>query len=183
MGLLDSDTDVSSDNAVQLQDWPEDAADPTSAAMRWDLLHDLPGRVLPSLDTGSMAVPLEVRCPLLDTSVCDLASHLPASVLMPGGQSKGLLRQVARGLLPREAVDGKKRRMTVPLGVWFRGDLADPLRDWLLGPTLATLGIDRRFLRRLLDDHQDERRDHTLRLFTLLQLAMWLEWLRDPVAA
>lgn len=166
-----------------LPDWPSDEADTASAAMRWDLLHDLPGRVLPSLDTGSMAVPLEVRCPLLDTGVCDLASHLPARVLMPNGKSKGLLRQVARGLLPRSIADARKPSLTVPLGGWFRGELADPLRDLLLGPSLNPLGIDRRFVGRLLDEHADSRRDHTLRLFALTQLALWLDWLGDPTAA
>ena len=57
----------------------------------------------------------------------------------------------------------------VPLASWFRGALRQRIRDALLGPTLAGLGIfNTTFLETLLDQHQSGRRDHSAALWALL---------------
>jgi asparagine synthase (glutamine-hydrolysing) len=158
--------------------WPLDA-DPVQAAMRWDLLHYLPFVLLRKIDRAAMAVALEVRCPMLDTAVCDLAGHLPTHVLMPMGRSKGLLRRFAADFLPTAIIRRPKRGFALPLGSWFRGHLQAPLRDRLLDGALETLGIPPAVLTRLCDEHSAEQVDHTHRLFALLGLSMWLRWLRQ----
>ncbi len=160
----------------------EDWDDLAHAAMRWDFQHYLPFELLRKVDRASMAVALEVRCPLLDTQVCDLAGHLPTAVLMPGGRPKALLREVAARHLPAEVVRRRKRGFAVPIGAWFRGPLRDDLADHLDNGNLETLGLDAAEARRYFDEHQAERADHTHRLFALLQLSLWVDWLRDPVA-
>jgi asparagine synthase (glutamine-hydrolysing) len=160
-------------------DWP-DEPDPVHAAMRWDLMHYLPFDLLRKVDRASMAVALEVRCPLLDTQVCDLAGHLPTSVLLPGGQAKGLLKQVAAEYLPPAIIHRPKRGFAVPIGLWFRGLLRDSLRQYIFEGGLTTLGIDRYAVESMLEDHLRGAADHTHRLFALLTLSMWAAWLRRP---
>ncbi|MEX0655624.1 MAG: asparagine synthase (glutamine-hydrolyzing) [Phycisphaeraceae bacterium] len=160
-------------------DWPTDDADAVHAAMRWDLTHYLPYEVLRKVDRAAMAVALEVRCPLLDTQVCDLAGHLPPRVLMPHGQPKGLLRQVARRHLPESIVQRRKQGFAVPIGNWFRTTLKDDLADRLAAGDLDRLGIDPAQVRRYFDAHLAGRADHTHRLFALLQLALWGRWLAE----
>ncbi len=157
-----------------LTGWLEEH-DAVHAAMRWDLTHYLPYDLLRKMDRASMAVALEVRCPILDTSVCDLAGHLPAHVLMPGGQPKGLLREVAARFLPPSIVQQKKRGFALPIGRWFRTSMQQPLRETLLEGRLTQLQFQRAELESMIEAHTLGRADHTHRLFALLMLALWLE--------
>jgi len=157
--------------------WPTDTH-PVDAARRWDLAHYLPFEVLRKVDRAAMAVSLEVRCPMLATQVCDLAMHLPHRVLMPAGRPKGLLRALAADLgLPGPIVRRPKRGFALPLGQWLRTSLREPARDLLADGSLDQLGIDPAPVRRMLDEHNHKRRDHTHRLFALMQLALWQRWL------
>ena len=153
-----------------------DENDPAEAARRWDLDHYMKFDLLRKVDRASMAVALEVRCPMLDTQVCDLAGHLPLSVLMAGGRPKGLLRRVAAGYLPPKIVRRRKMGFALPIGRMFRGELADPLSDHLRRRALADVmgvGFDR--IVPMLDAHRSGRADHSHRLFALLSLSIWLD--------
>ncbi|MEM7682050.1 MAG: asparagine synthase (glutamine-hydrolyzing) [Planctomycetota bacterium] len=163
--------DASVDGPV-LEDWP-DEADPAFAAMRWDLTHYLPHDVLRKVDRASMAVPIEVRCPLLGTAVCDLAGHLPPRVLMPGGRPKGLLRALAAELLPLGIVQRSKRGFGVPIGAWLRESHAERWADLLGEPRLEGLGLDPEAIGRKWAAHRLGTVDHGPRLFALGQLAQW----------
>ncbi|MEX0778054.1 MAG: asparagine synthase (glutamine-hydrolyzing) [Phycisphaeraceae bacterium] len=171
--------DLAGEIEPALPDWP-DERDPVHAAMRWDLTHYLPFDLLRKVDRASMAVALEVRCPMLDTQVCDLAGHLPASVLMPRGRQKGLLRRVAAQFLPGSIIDRPKRGFAVPVGRWFTGPLRQTLTDHLLGDDLAQLGLSRSLIETWLQEHTIGRVDHAHRLFALLTLAIWARWLKHP---
>jgi asparagine synthase (glutamine-hydrolysing) len=175
---LDLD-DASPETFAELPEWPTDP-NPVHAAMRWDLTHYLPFEVLRKVDRASMAVNLEVRCPLLDTAVADLACHLPPHVLMPGGRPKALLRDVAARYLPRPITRQRKRGFGLPIGEWFRPHLRAELRTHLLDdPALADLGFAREPVEQLEIEHHTAARDHTHRLFALLQLVLWRQWQRS----
>ena len=169
-------------DAAALPDWP-DEYDDAHAAMRWDLLHHLRHRALRRVDHASMSVALEIRCPLLATPVIDLAAHLPSRVLMPGNKPKGLLRALAAEVLPPRIAQRKKHRALAPLADWFRNQLKDTLADHLFADALPALGLEPAFVRALFDEHQSHRRDHTQRLFALLQLALFHDWLQNPQPA
>ena len=154
--------------------------DPADIARRIDLHTYLPFDLLRKVDRASMAVALEVRCPFLDTSVVDLASHLPAPLLMPGGKAKGLLRRVAGRYLPKSITERKKMGFAIPLGEWFRSFQLPVLTRWLLDePHLTSLGLDREGIELLVHQHLDGQADHAQRLFTLMSLSMWKAWLDE----
>lgn len=155
------------------RDWD----DVTHAAMRWDFEHYLPYELLRKVDRAAMAMSLEVRCPLLDTQVCDLAGHLPTSVLMPKAKPKFLLRQLAHRFLPEEIVQRRKQGFAVPIDRWFRHDLKDTLTAKLDPERLSQLGLDPFIVKQYRDEHLGGQADHGHRLFALLQLSLWSEWL------
>jgi len=161
-----------------IYDWP-DESDPVQAAMRWDLAHYLPCELLRKADRSSMSVALELRCPMLDTQVVDLAGHLPTSVLMPDGRPKGLLRKLAARHVPASIVNLPKRGFSVPIGQWFRHTHNGTLSDFLRDPILEELGINPAEVSRYLKEHTSARADHAHRLFALLQLSIWGRWLRQ----
>lgn len=158
-------------------DWPQ-ADTPIDAARLWDMAHYLPMDLLRKVDRASMAVALEVRCPLLDTAVIEVAAGLNASQLMPRGKPKALLRQLAAELVPPFVSTLPKRGFAIPVGQWFRQELRSTLHDHLTAGGLDWIGFDRRFINRLYDEHVQYRADHTHRLFALLEIALWVDWLK-----
>lgn len=147
----------------------------------------LPEDLLRKSDSASMSVALELREPFLDRAIsaaCYLASE---SNLMPRGQRKGLLRQVARRYFPAEIVDRPKQGFAIPIGEWFRSDyggMKQLLMDHLSsaepwGPPRLGIELNKKFVRQMVDEHMNERRDHSQRLYMLLVLSIWARWMGE----
>jgi asparagine synthase (glutamine-hydrolysing) len=157
----------------------------TAMALRFDRLFYLPHDILRKTDTASMSVALEVRAPFLDHALALAAMNAPVSCLMPRGQRKGLLRQVARRYFPAEIVDRPKQGFAIPIGEWFRSDyggmkqlLMDHLESaepW--GPPRLGIELNLKFVRQMVDEHMNGRRDHSQRLYMLLVLSIWAKWM------
>jgi asparagine synthase (glutamine-hydrolysing) len=158
-------------------DWPV-LSDPLQAARHWDMAYYLPMDLLRKVDRASMAVALEVRCPLLDTRVVELAAALTTDRLVPGNRPKHVLRQIAAALVPSSIVNRPKRGFAIPIGQWFNQSLKAPLADHLFGGRLDAMGFERAAVQRFYDEHTQGRADHTHRLFALLELALWGDWLK-----
>lgn len=165
--------------------------------LRYDFDHYLPNDLLRKTDTASMAVALEVRAPFLARELVQAALRTPLDVLMPGGERKGLLKQVARKYLPDHIVDRPKQGFAIPIGEWFRTDfghmrtlLYDHLESSDPFPGLADAGVNINldFVRRMLREHDAageksinpwHGRDHSQRLYMLLVLSIWAKWLNS----
>ena len=76
-----------------------------------DLKVYMPNDPLVKVDRMSMAHSLEVRCPLLDRRVVELAFRIPASRKQVGRQGKALLRALARRRLAGRAVAASEARL------------------------------------------------------------------------
>lgn len=136
----------------------------------------LTGDVLVKVDRASMARGLEVRAPLLDTRIVELAAAIPGSLKLKGLTTKYLLKQAARRWLPAEIVDRPKKGFGVPIGEWLRGPLLPMAKDLLSADKLAREGwLDGAFVNRLLDEHVAGTADHRKPLWTLLAFELWLE--------
>ena len=90
--------------------------------------------LLPALlqveDRMSMAHGLESRVPLLDHPLVELVATVPPDVKFKDGQMKFMLKQAYGDLLPAEVLERRdKMGFPVPLGEWYRGELAEFVRD------------------------------------------------------
>ena len=146
----------------------------SSQMMRFDAETYLPEDVLTKVDRMSMAHSIESRVPLLDNEVVAFASALPASLKIKNGRRKHVLKEVAASLVPREILDRPKQGFGVPLGTWFRGNLRELFADTLLSPASLQRGYFRpAFVRHIVNEHLNGKRDHTLRLWQLVVFEKW----------
>jgi asparagine synthase (glutamine-hydrolysing) len=157
--------------------WP-DTGDPVRDAMMWDRDYYLPYDILRKVDRASMAVALEVRCPMLSPGMLALSDRLTTEELRWGGKPKGLLRELAKKYLPPQVARRRKSGFAVPIGRWFRTSLSEPMRERVLDPGyMDRLGFSPGLPERMCAEHIAGEADHTHRLFALLQLSIWHRWL------
>ena len=127
-------------------------------------------------DRMAMAASVESRPPFLDHELVELAARLPSNVKLRGGATKWVVKEVARRHLPASIVDRRKVGFRVPLDSWFRGELRNMAGDMLLGHnSFVASRMNRDVIERMLKDHQSERRDEEIRIWTLLCLEVWHE--------
>jgi len=152
-------------------------------AMLLDDLHSwLPDNLLERGDRMTMAASVELRPPFLDDDLVEFALCLPDRLLVRGGTTKWLVRQVARRHLPPVIVDRPKSGFRVPLDAWFRDGLHDLARDLVEeAGSVTRTHLDRTAVTALLDAHQCGRRDESIRIWTLASLEMWHRSLGRPV--
>jgi asparagine synthase (glutamine-hydrolysing) len=156
-----------------------------SRMMRFDFETYLPEDVLTKVDRMSMAHSIESRVPLLDNRVIDFSASLPAHFKIHDGRRKHILKETLRTMLPDAILSRRKQGFGIPLGTWFRGGLTGLFSDVLETPRTRQRGyFDPAFVRRLLREHLDGQRDHTLRLWQLLVFELWhRQYLDAPVSA
>jgi asparagine synthase (glutamine-hydrolysing) len=142
--------------------------------MHFDFETYLPEDILTKVDRMSMAHSIESRVPLLDTRVVEFAARLPAALKIRNGRRKHVLKEAAAALLPPSILDRRKRGFEAPVGVWFRGGLREAFTEVLLSPRARQRGyFEPRFIARLVREHVTGRREHTLRLWSLLVFELW----------
>ena len=130
--------------------------------------------VLTKVDRASMACSLEVRVPLLDHRVVELASSLPMHLKLRRVTTKYVLKRALAGVLPRDILERPKKGFGIPLGRWFRGELAPMLRDVCAPEVIRRAGLFRpEAVGRLLAEHAEGRHDHRKKLYTLLAFQLW----------
>ena len=130
--------------------------------------------ILVKVDRSTMAHSLEARAPLLDHRLVEFAAALPADWKLKGLRKKYLLRESQRGRLPDWVLDGRKQGFNAPVSQWFSGPLQDFARDTLSSPRLHAW-VRPAAIETLWREHNGLRRDHGLKLFGLVCLALWLD--------
>jgi len=152
----------------------------TARQLLVDFLTYLPETVLMKVDRASMACSLEVRCPLLDTRIIELALSIPGGMKIARNTTKRVLKEALRGTLPDDILDRRKQGFEVPLNTWFRGPLRDALRDYLTDDTAKARGIfDPAAVETLIEEHLSEKRDNRHRLWILLNIELWFRTFID----
>lgn len=134
----------------------------------------LPGDILTKVDRMSMAVSLEARAPLLDHKLIEFVTRVPASLKLAGLETKHLLKSAVKDLVPAEILNRAKQGFGVPIQEWINQQLRSRIRDTLSDARTRQRGyVDSRYVDVLLDEHERGRRDHSMRLWSLVMLELW----------
>ncbi len=99
---------------------------PRMSMMLLDFVHYLTDDILVKVDRAGMRESLELRNPLLDYEVVELAWSLPLSYKVHDGKGKRILREVLGKYVPPALTDRPKQGFSPPLRAWLHG----PLRGW-----------------------------------------------------
>ena len=129
--------------------------------------------ILTKVDRASMAVSLEVRCPLLDHKVMELLARIPSSLKLRGGTGKYLFKKAMEPYLPRDTIYRTKMGFGVPLADWFRGGIREYASAYIVDRSDPFLSGS--FVKKIWDQHQSGLRDRSSQLWNVLMFRLWLD--------
>jgi asparagine synthase (glutamine-hydrolysing) len=148
---------------------------PLDNALYADRLAYLTGDLLTKVDRMSMANSLEVRVPLLDYRIVELAAGIPPHFKLNGSVSKYIFRQSMDDVLPDLIKKRKiKRGFSVPVNDWFKEGMREYAYDLLLDGRTKDRGFFRtEGTRKLLDDHVKGSGHHGDQIFSMVIFELW----------
>ncbi len=137
---------VGNDHARELIEERMDAdgaTDPVDRALRLDTTVMLVDDPVKRVDNMTMAAGLEARVPFLDHELVELAARIPPDQKLRDG-GKGILKDVARQVIPSQVIDRSKGYFPVPALKYLDGPFLELARDALGSRAAKERGIFRR---------------------------------------
>jgi len=130
--------------------------------------------MLTKVDLMSMKEALEVRVPLLDHRVVELAFQMPGSMKLRGLKRKYILLETFKDLLPPSLLHRPKQGFEVPISAWLKKDLNHMLEEYLSPQLLKDQGIfNPEVVDGLKREHKQNRRDTSWLLWNLIVFQNW----------
>ncbi len=143
----------------------------------------LPDDFLVKVDRASMAHGLEVRPPLLDHELLELAARIPSRWKVRDDETKWVFKQAYRDRLPADVLWRPKHGFEIPIDAWLRGPLRPMFEEAVLAPQARVRDlVDQSAARRLFGAHRTGIGCHGNVLWGLLVLARWAETYLRPAA-
>ena len=138
-----------------------------------DTRFTMPDSVLMKVDKMSMAHALEVRVPLLDHHVVELAASIPPRLKFPGFRTRAIYRKALRGILPPRILTRGKQGYSLPLKQWLRNELREYMVQLLDGSEVVRVHFDRAGVQAMIAEHLARRANHNHTLWALINLTLW----------
>ena len=137
-------------------------------------LHD---DILVKVDRMSMANSLEVRSPLLDYRIIELAFSLPDYLKINKNNTKYILRESMKNLIPREIYMRKdKRGFSVPISEWIRNELSEYVNDTILDKSILELGLfNKNQIEKMLVLHNKRLFDYGPQIWSIFIMSLWMK--------
>ena len=146
--------------------------------IRSDLNSYLPGDLLVKADIASMANSLELRSPMLDVNVVEWGLSLPRRYKIKGIETKHILKDVARSLVPAYLIDRPKMGFGIPRAEWLRNGMREMVIDTLTDTTASQRGwLNSAEVMKVINLHMAGQDKDNL-LWPMLMLELWARtWL------
>jgi asparagine synthase (glutamine-hydrolysing) len=125
-------------------------------------------------DQMSMAASIESRVPFLDHVLVEFAASIPGRYKIRGLVGKHVLKAAVKDLLPESIIYRRKMGFPTPISSWLLGSELDVIERMLLEPRTQSRNLFRpEVVRCLFAEHRANRRDHSERIWRLLNLELW----------
>jgi len=146
--------------------------------VRSDLNYYLPGDILTKVDIATMANSLELRSPMLDVNVVEWGLSLPRKYKIKGFETKHILKDVARSLVPANLIDRPKMGFGIPRAEWLRTGMKEMVVDTLTDTTATQRGwFNQLEVKKIIDTHMAGVDKDSL-IWPMLMLELWARtWL------
>jgi asparagine synthase (glutamine-hydrolysing) len=138
-----------------------------------DTKHWLADSHLIMMDKMSMAHSMELRTPLLDHRLVELAASLPENFKLDLSRSKLIFKDAFQSEIPSKILKRAKRGFSTPLNTWFQ-NFDDELADILIHQKSLVKDIFKKEeIKKMLSKHKQGKADYSANIFTLLILNFW----------
>jgi len=153
------------------------AKDPLNRMLYVDTRFYLPNDMLVKVDRMTMAHGLEAREPFLDYRLVEYAASVPPYLKLRGiRHKKFLLKAAMEHKLPPSIIWRKKEGFNVPNARWIRKELRSVVTDTLSPRVIRDMGfLDNLSVSRILEEHMEEKADHSHQIWCLLTLVLWYQ--------
>ena len=130
------------------------------------------------VDIATMANSLELRSPMLDINVVEWGISLPRKYKIKGFETKHILKDVARSLVPASLIDRPKMGFGIPRAEWLRTGMKELAFDTLTGTTANQRGwLNPVEVKKVLDLHMAGQDKDNI-IWPMLMLELWARtWL------
>jgi asparagine synthase (glutamine-hydrolysing) len=136
--------------------------------------HYLADHNLNYTDKMSMAAGIEVRVPLLDPDLVELAAQLPIQYKQHGKEGKWIFKKAMEGILPDDVIYRPKTGFGVPMRSWIQGPLKTLVQDILSESSInKRKWFDAKAVTQLLNQDQSGKIDASYSIFQLLCIELW----------
>ncbi|WP_286820619.1 asparagine synthase (glutamine-hydrolyzing) [Desulfobacter sp. UBA2225] len=129
--------------------------------------------ILTKVDRASMAVSLEVRCPILDHVFMEYAAKIPSNLKLKGLEGKYIFKKALKKYLPDEILYRKKMGFGVPILEWMKGDLKEYTRTLVLEGDASRTYLNLPHLTRIWKEHQRGVRNWSTELWIVMMFNLW----------
>ena len=153
-----------------------DTSDPLSRIQYVDIKTYLPDDILTKVDRASMAVSLELRAPILDHELMEMAASMPSDLKLRGRTGKYIFKKSLEPLLPANILYRRKQGFSVPLDRWFRNEIKDVAYAAIMKSDDGIL--NRVYLSKIWKQHQSGRFDRSAYLWSVFMFRKWQETFR-----
>jgi asparagine synthase (glutamine-hydrolysing) len=146
--------------------------------IRSDFTSYLPGDLLAKVDIATMANSLELRSPMLDVNVVEWGLSLPRKYKIKRFETKHILKDVARSLVPAELIGRPKMGFGIPRAEWLREEMREMVIDTLTDVTATERGwFNASQVNKIIGSHMaGEDKDNII--WPMLMLELWARsWL------
>jgi asparagine synthase (glutamine-hydrolysing) len=176
--LLNNEFHSNSARIVSLIQFNSGNLSPLDRMVRADFNSYLPGDLLVKADIATMANSLELRSPMLDDNVVEWGVSLPRRYKIKGIETKHILKDVARSLVPAYLIDRPKMGFGIPRAEWLRTGMREMVIDTLTDTTATQRGwLNPVEVRKVIELHMAGQDKDNL-LWPMLMLELWARtWL------
>ena len=140
-----------------------------------DMHQWMPGDILLKADKMTMAHSLELRVPLLDRMLMDVAEQVPTKYLITDENTKFAFRQAAARHLPKAWYDREKLGFPVPVKDWLREERFYKIVRKTFESDDAAKFFDRDALLQMIDNNYAKRTDDRRKIWTVYTFLTWYD--------
>jgi len=129
--------------------------------------------ILTKVDRASMAVSLEVRCPILDHKFMEYVARIPPRMKLRGREGKSIFKKALAHRLPEDVLYRPKMGFSVPVAEWLRRELREYAHELIFEGSITRQMLNPDAVARMWNRHQAGLRNHSAELWTLMTLNLW----------